>query len=199
MNVEAQVERIGKALLLVPVKPDVAHLLHQTAQEPASEALDRCVLRRHVARHNLARLSEGGDTHHVLRPGPSSSLLVAPVDEVVDLETLPDVKGADALRRIDLVAGERREIDIQPATSISSFPIAWTMSEWKSTPASRQTAPISLIGKDGACLVVREHDGDEDRLLPYGPPDVVGVDQAAPVRLEVGHGETFASPGIGTC
>ena len=61
------------------------------------------------------------------------------------------------------------------------FPAAATASVWNGTPFSRADAGDLGHRLQGPDLAVGRLDGDEDRVLRQGLPDVAGIDAAEPV------------------
>ena len=75
--------------------------------------------------------------------------MAAAVDLLGDLDArvaAADVERADTLGAVDLVAGEREDVDVVGVTLTGILPTAWTASVWKRTPFSWQSSPISRMG-----------------------------------------------------
>ena len=60
----------------------------------------------HVAAGDLARHAEADDRGHVLRARPQTSLVACTEHERHERRAAPDVERPDALRRVELVAGD---------------------------------------------------------------------------------------------
>src|SRR5439155_22918937 len=61
--------------------------------------------------------AERGDVGRVLGPGAAAALVPGAVDERVERGARPNVEGADALGRVELVAGDGQQVDAEAASS----------------------------------------------------------------------------------
>ena len=91
---------------------------------------------------------------------------------------LPHVQGPDAFRSVDLVGGEGHQVDLE------RFDIHRDLADALRRVAVEENA--LFLGDPGDLgnrmnrpdFVVGQHDGDEDRLVRDGFPDLVGIDEA---------------------
>jgi hypothetical protein len=74
--------------------------------------------------------------------------------------------------------------------SIVTLPVACAASTWKMIPRSRHSCP--MVGMSWIDLVVHEHHADEDGVLAQRVLELVQVEQAVFLHLEVGHLEALA-------
>ena len=96
----------------------------------------------------LEGAGETDDEGDVLGAGAPALLLVAAEQERSAAGAATDVEGADALGCVQLVAGEREQIDMSettPRRSIGSLPTVWVASVWKTIDGS-----VSLVMRDSS-------------------------------------------------
>ena len=112
-----------------------------------------------------ARPTAVGD---VLGAGPASAILRAAVQQRLDRRAAADEQRADSLRRADLVAGDREEVERRRfARRSSTLPNACTASVWKSAP--RAFARRRELGDrlNRADLVVHPHHRADRRVVRH--------------------------------
>src|SRR5205807_1874756 len=68
--------------------------------------------RKRLLRQTASR-AETDDIWHVLCSRSSSSLVAGPVQAWLQLDSTPDIQDPDAFRCVELVAGDRQQIDAQ--------------------------------------------------------------------------------------
>jgi hypothetical protein len=109
------------------------------------------------------------------------------MDEGLDGGSLADVESADALRRVELVPGDREQVDAQVldvgrdlADGLCGVGVE------EDASLARDLADLA-DGLDRAHLVVRVHHGDEQGLGRDGPADVLGGDAPESVHGDARH------------
>ena len=129
------------------------------------------------------RLGQADDVGHVLGAGAAAFLLVPADQERPAGRAAADEQRADALRRVQLVAGEREQVDVPelaaPGRSAACPPIC-VASVWKTIAGSVSLVePRELLdGKDHAGLVVGVHDRDQQRVGPQRADELADVEVA---------------------
>ena len=89
-------------------------------------------------------------------------------------------QGADTLGRVELVAGDREQIDAELVHAGRNLADRLGGVGMEEDPVLAGDARALLDRLDGADLVVGVHDADEDRARRDRPAQVVGIDAAGP-------------------
>ncbi len=170
------------------VQPCVGDQLPEGRLQPIPETSD-VVHAGEVLSGTLRRLPQPDDADRILGARTEPALLFSAVDERIDDDALLHVQGADALRSVDLVPGEREEVDVQllhvdrnPADRLRGV----RMEEHAATVCDPHQVRYRL---DRAGLVVCHHDGDEQGVGPQLRLEIVRPDPAVPVHRQVRHVE----------
>jgi hypothetical protein len=114
-----------------------------------------------VAGGELAGAAEADDRGDVLGAGAQAPLVPGAAREGGEGGAASDVEGADALGRVELVAGEREEVDAELADVTGTLPIDWAASVWTRAPAACARRASSAIGWSDAGLVVGVDHGEQ--------------------------------------
>ena len=135
----------------------------------------------------LERDAERHDAGHVLGAGPALPFLAAAVNQGDQGRVAPDIEHAHALGRIDLVAGQREQVDPEPvdvqvekARGLNGVRVD------RDTPRAARARDLGHR-LDGADLVIGEHDADEARVGPEGRDQGRRIDDAVLGHRHVCH------------
>src|SRR5579875_2962623 len=183
------VERIRQMAVGMAVEGNaVAESGAKTIPEQVAEAL--CGRHADPGLSNLAGFAEACRQQRALRAGAPPALVSGAVDQGLDRNPATDVEGAYALRRVDLVAGDREQIDAELLDFGRYLADGLRRVRMQRNPVRAGDFGDFSDRLDRADLVVRVHDADQERVLGDRLADVIGVDKAAPVDGNVGHGRT---------
>src|SRR5512136_787130 len=185
---DVQVPR--KAFLLMTVQPGVRDL-EDSLHEPVPHGLDLPVMPLDVHGRHLNGFSDSHDPCQVLGPGPPVVLLSPSVDQGIDPGPLADVEGTHALRTVELVTRKGEEVDVQAVHIDGDVPNRLDGIGMEGYVVFMGDGPELPHGFDGSDLVVREHDGDEDGILPHGGLEVGRVHETILVNGEIGDLKSF--------
>ncbi len=146
---------------------------------------------REPPRGDLARLPEADDLEDVLRPGAPPGLVRGAVEEAGELDAGADEERPDALRRVELVPGQREEVDAEDPDVDGHLP-----DRLRGVGVDEDALLVREAGDlrevlDRPDLVVGVHDRDEDRLGRQRLRDVARVDAPRPVHRDAGDPEAL--------
>ncbi len=113
--------------------------------------------------------------------------MAAAVDERRDAHSLAHEERSHALGAIELVRGQRQQVDVHLADvhrHVADGLHRVRVEDDLSLAADGADLPDGLNSPD---LVVRVHDRDEDRPVRDGGPDIVGIDEAGAVHRNGSH------------
>ena len=133
--------------------------------------------RREIARKR-AGLAETDRKQCTLGTRPPATFVSGTVNQRLERHATANEQGADALGRIDLVAGNREKIDAE------FVDVRWNLADGLGRIGVKQDAVLvgnasAILDRlDGADLVVGVHDADEDRARRDRFAKVVGVNPA---------------------
>ena len=184
---EAQVGGAGQPLGRMTVQPHLGNPRADTLPQPVAQHGDARRLALHVPPADLHRLAEAHDPGDVLGASPPPPLVLAAVLHGDHLRALADEQSGHALGTVDLVTGERQEVDAEGVEVDRDLAEGLDGVHVKGDPALPRDLPDLARRLDGPDLGVGVHDGDQDGVGPHGAPDGVGIDQAGGVDGEVGH------------
>ena len=121
-----------------------------------------------LRRGKLAGGSESGDLRGGFGPGAAPVLLAAADDHGLQAQPLADIQGADALGRVNLVPADADHVDAQRLRcegdlheGLDSVRVQQRLGAFR-FQHGRDTGNV----RDGAGLVVDEHERDENCILP---------------------------------
>src|SRR5436190_17459417 len=97
----------------MPVEPHVGDAALDTVPQAIAQRREADGFRRHVPAPNLDRTPEPDDARHVLGARAPPALVLAAVLDRYHLRAFADVQTGHALWTVDLVAGERQEVDAE--------------------------------------------------------------------------------------
>ena len=161
---ERDVERVREAQLAAAVHDGLRDgeeaLLQAVAQR--GDAIERAVAQ--LGGGELARLAEAGDVGDVLRAGAAAPLLVAAEQERPHGRAAADVERADALRGVDLVAGEGQHVE-RRLGGVDARDLADGLRGVGVEDGARGLRELRALadGEEDARLVVRPHQRHELR------------------------------------
>lgn len=99
----------------VAVYDEVREAVAQRLQQAIAETRQPLRLGRRLAVDDLAGGSETNRLEDILGAGPQAAFVAGAADLGLYLDSLPDVEGTNPLRRIELVAGHRQEVNTEIA------------------------------------------------------------------------------------
>ncbi len=140
-----------------------------------------------VAHRQAGGFTKAHDAGDVLGAGSPAALVPAAVDQRRDPHALADEKRADALGAVELVRGERKQVDVQVSHVEGHVPDGLHgvgVEEHIALPADGADLGHGLDGPD---LVVGVHDRDQDGLVGDRLADIVRVDEAVGVDGQIGN------------
>ena len=132
---EAHRERVREDVFRVAVPDKASDPRRKAGEETVAERAGVGGPGHEVPRREFARLPEPDDPEQVLRARAPPALVARAEHELRELHAPPDVERADALRAVDLVAGDREQVD---AEVVRRRPApcrrAWAASVWTRAP-----------------------------------------------------------------
>src|SRR6185312_13694143 len=180
----------GQPLGRVTVQPRVGHPGPDAVPQAVPQGRHPSPLLVHVAGADLGGLAEPDDARHVLGAGPAPALVLAAVLDGHHLRPPADPQARDALGAVDLVAGERQQVDVGEV-EIDLAERLHGVDVERHAGGVRDGAD-GRDGLDGADLAVGVHDRDADRVGPDRALHVVGIHHAGAVDADIGHREALA-------
>ena len=174
---ERHVERVGQAPVGRTVEDDAIAERH-------AQALPQCLAHAQGLgsadrrSRNLAGLAKRRREQRALGAGPPPALVAGAVDERFERNPAPHVERADALRRVELVAGEREKVHAEVVDSRFDLADRLCRVGMEEDPMLAGDPRRLRDRLDGANLVVGVHEADEDRIASNRLADIVGVDEA---------------------
>ena len=184
---ETDVHVAGEAAPAIAVQQRTGHVGLDTLDEAIAQGGQAGAGGRAVLLHQLERRATRHDAGHVLGAGAATTFLVAPVDEWHQRSPAPDVERAHALGRVELVGGEREEIDPE-AVHVEVEEAGGLHGVGVNEDPARAGQPRDLgDGLNRADLVVGEHDADEKRIGANGRCDRGRIDDSPLVDGDMGH------------
>src|SRR2546430_1096606 len=112
--------------------------------------------------------------------------MVAAVKELLQARATADIKRADTLGRVELVAGKREQIELKLIHVDGKLPSRLHSVGMEINVGILGNAADFFDRLDGAQLVVGVHDGDERGFLANRAAQVFKVDQAVLVHVKIG-------------
>ncbi len=161
------------------------------AQEPIAQANHAPRLFRHLEPAQLGRLAEADDRRHVQRARAHAALVTAAVDLLDDAHArlAANVERAHALRPVNLVARQRRQVDL------GLVDVERNLARALHGVDEKQHVLLVRLDRraDGADrmhradLVVRQHQRDHDRVRLHRRHDLLRRNQPLFVDGQIGH------------
>ena len=140
-------------------------------------------------RGNLAGGGEGGDLRGGFGSGAASVLLAAADDHGLQAQPLADIQGADPFGCVNLVPADADHVDAQRLRCEGNL--------HEGLDGVRVQQRLGAFGfqhgrdagnvRDGAGLVVDQHERDEDRILPQRLPDRINRNRPGGAGLQAGN------------
>jgi len=163
---KTETERIGQTFLRMAVALQ--------AGEPAAEAVIKTITQLRLMRHvvyeiptgYLASRPQSDDLEHVLSAGPEIALVVGAVHLLFERDSATNIKGADALGRVQFMAGDGKQIHSQFIDAHSDFAHRLCGVAMEHRPACVSHGRQFSDGLDCADLVVGMHDADQQSVRP---------------------------------
>ena len=173
------------------VQAAVGDLLQDALDHVIADGAELRVVRVDVRGGDLDGLADAHDGGQVLGAGAAVALLCAAVHELLQAHALADVQHADALGRMELVAGHAQHVDLHglyvdlhAADGLHRVGVE----EHAVLLADRGQLGDGL---DGADLVVGGHDGHQRGVRADGCVQLLGGHKAVLVHRQVGHLEAL--------
>jgi len=179
---ERDVERVGKAPLRVTVQDDAAA---EALAEPTPEAVAErahALGGRGVARGDAARLAEPDREERALGAGAPSVLVPGAVDEGLEPDTATHVERADPLRRAELVARDREQVDAELRDAHRDLPHRLRRIAVEECARLVRDVRARRDRLDRADLVVRVHHAHEHRARRERAPQRLRIHEPGPVH-----------------
>ena len=191
---EADVEDVRHAPLCVAVHLRDLEARGKLALELAAQAEQTLALGVHLVQRELARLAEADDSRDIQRARAHAALVAAAVQQRLEAHArvaAAHIEGAHALRAVHLVARPRHQVDVVllDIGRHLADPLRGVGVEDRAALMAERTDLGHLA--DGADLVVRPHDRDEDRVLAHRLCDHRASDHTIGRRREEGDIEAF--------
>ncbi len=157
---------------------------------PSSKRSRRAAIRRDVAGEMRAsdfrRFAETGDSRNVFGAGAAIAFMSAPEKQRLERSIFADVQRAHAFWPVELVCGDREEIDFEFADVDANFARGLHRIAMKINIRFESDAPDFGDGLDGAELVIRVHHGDENGFGAKRAAHILGIDNAVTGDREPG-------------
>src|SRR6266849_3663012 len=115
-----------------------------------------------------------------------------PVNERLELDATAYEQDADTLGRVELVSGDRKQIDAEPVHVGCNLADRLGGVGMKEDTMFAGDVRALLDRLDGAHLIVGVHDADEDRARRDGSAQVIGIDAPASIHGQVSYPRTPA-------
>src|SRR6267142_6127250 len=173
------------------VEPYVGHAGTDALPQAVAQRREADVLVLQLAPPDLHGLAEAHDTGHVLGPRPAPAFVLAAVLHGLQLGALADPEARHALGPVDLVAGERQQVDAAGVDVELDLAEGLHGIDVERDAALARQRPDRRHRLDGARLAVGVHDRDADRVGLDRPLDLVRVHHAVFVDADVGDGEAL--------
>src|SRR5699024_9173339 len=106
------VDVAGQALRAVAVKAYVGDILQNAVDQPVAQGGEAAGIFGQLRNGQFDGGSQAHDAGQVFRARAQAALLRAAEDQVGDLHALADVERADALGRVELVAGKAEHVHV---------------------------------------------------------------------------------------
>src|ERR1043166_8665428 len=188
---ERNTQRVGQPIGRVTVEH---HISLEFFLQHCPKAVAKVAYSAHgcqVAR-NLASLAEPNGKHCALRSGAAAALVASAMDERFDRSSDLDEKRPHALRRADLVTGDRQEIDAEIVDLGRNLPDGLRGIGMKEDATVVSDARARRDRLNGPDLVVGVHDADENGARRDRLAQIVGGDLSGVVDREIGHSRAEA-------
>ena len=139
----------------------------------------------------LHGLGHADDVRHVLGARTAAGFLVPADHKRPAGRTAFDVQGPDPLRRVQLVAGEREQVDVP----VFAFQVDGQLADRLRGVGVKENGRIGLFGqtrklfdgKDHARLVVGVHDRNQQGLRRQGADELADVEVSLAIDAQEGH------------
>ena len=150
------------------VEANVGDILQNAVDQPVAQGGEAAGIFRQLRNGQFDGGSQAHDAGQVFRARAQAALLRAAEDQVGDLHALADVERADALGRVELVAGKAEHVHV-PVVHVDGHG-AHGLHRVGVEQHTRFMGNFADLadGLDGADFVVGGHDGDEDRIRADG-------------------------------
>ena len=169
----------GQPLAEVAIEDDsVAERLVQSLPQSIPQRTQVFGRGRQTASGDFARRAETDDVRHILRAGPLARFLAGAMNQRFERDATANEQHADALRGVQLVPGDREQIDAEISNIDGDFAERLGgigVHEDAVLPADGGDLPNRLERAD---LVVRVHHGDESRARHDRSANGVRIDAA---------------------
>ena len=146
---ETHVQISGQAVLHTAVDNKLVKFGQQAVAQAVAQTRDAATLFCHLLLCDFARFAETNNAGNIQRAGAKAAFMASSINhrDKPHIRVMADIKCAAAFRPIKFVQGERSQIDFGVNNIQRNFAqVHCTASEWKSTPCSRQSLPISSTG-----------------------------------------------------
>ena len=177
---------VGQPVGRVAVDLAIGHGGQDAGFEAVAQGLHPGILLGHVLLGQGHGRSQGDDAGGVLGAGPAAAFLVAADEKRPKRRALAHVQHADALGRVELVAGQRQhvhgqlgQIDVDLAHGLDRVGVE------QHALGLAQGGDLR-DGENDAGFVVGVHDRDDGRVLADGAGQLVKVQVALVVNAEIG-------------
>jgi len=140
--------------------------------------------------------AEANDAGDIFGAGAEATLVVAAVEKLAEARAALDEERADAFGSVELVAGEREQIELQGFDIEGNF--------CGGLHGVRMEVYIGFGGDtanfserlDGAEFVVGVHHGDENGFGAKGAAELVEINKAIPINGEIADGDALLFKGL---
>src|SRR6185312_8010773 len=186
---EAQVEAVGEAVLPRAVEIDFVELGFQLVAQLVAQVLQALRLLRHFALRNGAGFAKSDDARDIQSSGTHAALVAAAIHLRRQLHArglAADVEGAGALRSIELMGGNRHDVDVVFVDVDRNLTDRLYAVGVEQDALLAANLPDFGNGLDDADLVVAVHDGHENRFIGDRFPQHVEVDESVAFDGQVG-------------
>src|SRR5258705_8362956 len=171
------------------IDKDLVELGFEARTQPVTQRAHLLGLLRHFLLGQFAGLAEADDTGNIQRAGTHTALVAAAIDNGGKLNAwvaTANIEGTDSLRPIDLVAGDREQVDVV------LLDVDWNFANSLHTIDGENNAVF--LGDladfrhriDDANLIVGIHDGNQNRFWGNRFTHVFRVDAAIALHRQIG-------------
>ena len=126
----------------------------------------------------LRRLAQAHNSRNIFRAGAAIAFVVTAVEDRLEFRAGADVQRAHALRPVNLVRRNRKQIHAQAVDVQRQFPRALHRVAVEVNVLFRRDAADLFDRLDRANFVVRQHHADEHRFRTDSLANIIGIDDA---------------------
>ena len=125
---KADTEGVRQAVHRIPIYASIFHSGEQAALQFIPCEPHHLIVLVAMPAHYFASLSESYNLQYIFRAGATAHLLTSTLHEEINLNPAANIKGANALRRIELVSCDGQQVYATERTSTGILQTDWAAS-----------------------------------------------------------------------